>query len=135
MALLESSFAVVLVVHADDAEVGWIQHGNGGECADVHQQFAIAGDYQDATTRLREREAQSHRHRPTHGAAHREHGRAVRTGRCEHVVLCASEAGDDKEFAAIANKSCDGLSSIQAMRLRGGCRGRRLGHVIAREMC
>ena len=57
----------MLIVDDEDRQIVRPFHGDSGQRSQTHQHFAVAGDDQDATFRLRQSQSQSN----GDGAAHR----------------------------------------------------------------
>ena len=83
---------VAAVVHHDDREVLRLEHRDGGEAADLHQQRAVALERDAAPLRLRQRDAERDRAGEPHAAEHVEILRPV-AGRPE-IEIGVADAAD-----------------------------------------
>ena len=119
------------VVDADDGEVGGVHQGDGGEGAEIHQQFAIAGDAEDALVGLGQGEAEGHGCGCPHGAGQGVDvggvvgdggeflGGAGEAADAEEVLRLFDEQGND--VAAVKHGGGEGVD-LQMLRAgHGGC--------------
>ncbi len=81
------------VVHDDDGQVAWLQHPDGGQAAERHQDRSVAFQRDDAALGLRQRDAERDRTGKPHAAEHVEILRPV-ADRIE-IEIGIADAGDD----------------------------------------
>ncbi len=112
MALLPAGLAVVAVVDAEDGEVGGIDHRDGGERADVHQELAVARDNEHALVGTCEREAEPHHAGRAHGAAERIDVRAVAGHRAD-VTGGAAQSHHEQEVLVAADQGRHRLAALE----------------------
>jgi hypothetical protein len=99
---LHAGIAVALVVEHHDREVRRALHGDRGETAETHEQLAVAGDHEDPSLGLREREAEADHSGPAHRAPERKVQRAV-AGRGD-VPSGAAEPRDHEQIARVGKE-------------------------------
>ena len=120
MALLPAGLAVVAVVDAEDREIGRVDHRDGGERAEAHEQLAVAGDDEHALVRPRQRQAEPHHAGRAHGAAERIDVGAVAGHRAD-VAGGAAQSGDEQEILVAADQRRHRFAALEHEARRGGC--------------
>ena len=96
MARLAAGFLMDAVIQADDGEIVGHHRRHGGQRADIHQQFAVAGDHRDLRFGRRQRDPEPHGHRRAHGATHVQQIVAF-IGQGAGVPRRAGQTGQDRE--------------------------------------
>ena len=104
---LHAGLAVVLVILDEDGEVFGMFDGDGGEAAEAHEHFAVAGDDEDFSGWLGEGEAEADHGGAAHAAPEGKVFRAV--AGCGDVPGRGAEPGDDEHVAAVGE---DGAAEV-----------------------
>src|SRR5262249_55175047 len=121
MALLPAGLPVVPVVDTEDREIGRIDHGDGGERADIHEELAVAGDDEDALVGPRQREAKPHHGGRAHRAGERIDVGGVAGHRAD-VAGGAAQSGDEQKILVAADQRGHRFAALEHEARRGrGC--------------
>ncbi len=112
MTLLVAGFSVMPIIDTDNGQIGRVYQPNRGQRPHVHEQLAIASQYQHPTLRLRQRQAQAHGNRPAHDT-----GTCIVVGvglaEMSGVLSSTRQTGNHEKIVRVPHQLRHGVTAIQ----------------------